>query len=76
MRYDFIEPYYEPEIVCRHCEEKEKIIDVAKEYLESIVKILYSSQEIDLLKIQDDLIEICHSFGVEIPKNELRITRL
>ncbi len=74
MYYDYVEPYYDIPRECQACQDLESMIDVSREYIDSIVKMLYGSQRLDLLKMEDNIIELCHAFGVVMPMNELNIT--
>ncbi len=76
MNYDYMEPYFDIPRQCRCCDEKDSVMDVSREYVDYIVQSLYGSQEVDLLKLEDNIIELCHAFGVVMPKNDLRITKL
>jgi hypothetical protein len=65
--------YYEPE--CSGCEEKEKATQVAREYLEELITILYSEEKLDTAKLDDILGELAHQFDCKVPAHLPRVSR-
>lgn len=65
----------EPEYECSDCDQKQDVLEASKEWLESIVRILYSGEKIDESKLSDHLEELCWQLDVTFPKNELRISK-
>jgi hypothetical protein len=65
-----------PEYECYKCDEKDKQIDNAKEFLESIVEMLYSKEALDLAEFEDHLDELCAYMDVKIGQGDLQIRRL
>jgi hypothetical protein len=70
------EPDCEPDYECSHCDEKEKTLDNSKEFLESIVSMLYSKEPLDLLAFENHLDELCSYMDVTIDKGDLQVQRL
>lgn len=70
------EPDCDPEYECSDCDEKKSSLDNAKEFLESIVSMLYSREPLELLKFEEHLDELCHQLDVQIGKGDLQIQRL
>ena len=64
-----------PEYECYQCNEKEEQLENAKEFLESIVEMLYSREVLDLAKFEDHLDELCHQLDVKIGQGDLQIRR-
>lgn len=71
--YDPTDYDYSP--MCRHCEENEQKLDHAKEWLESVVRQLYSKDKLDCLELENDLDELCHLLGVRMIPGDLTIAR-
>lgn len=69
-------PCDRPEYECSDCDEKESTIENSKEFLESIVNMLYSSEPLDLAKFEDHLDELCGYLDVKIGKGDLQIQRI
>lgn len=76
-RYSPTDGYYEMEDhpECRDCEKKEGTMHEAKNYLESIVQMLYSKDMLDLHKFEDTLDELCHLLNVKLLPEDLQIQR-
>ncbi len=65
---------YETQYECKACEGKENVLDVAKEFLESIVDMLYSKQPLDASEFECQLEELCYQLNVKMG-DELQIER-
>lgn len=72
--YDNAEPdCYERE--CSKCTEKEQTIDLASMHLERIVAMLYSSDYLDKVKLENSLDELCYLLQVPTISGDIRINR-
>ncbi len=71
----FYDSEFEPEYECRECDEKDRKIYDAKDYLVSIVHKLYSKDTLDVYELENDLDELCHALGVKLLPGELQIQR-
>jgi len=60
---------------CYDCEEKEKQLYRAKDWLESIVEQLYSKEELDLKRFEDHLDELCHQLDIKLENRLIMIQR-
>ena len=69
------EPDCEPDYECSACDEKEQTLDSAKEFLESLVEMLYSKEALDLNLFENHLDELCHQLDVKIGAGDLQIQR-
>lgn len=68
-------PDYAYERRCGGCEEKDQTLDYASEHLEVLVKQLYSTESLDLARVEDALDELCHLLQVKIHPGMLQIER-
>ncbi len=64
---------YEPE--CPKCDNKENTIDMAREYLSSVVEMLYSADHLDIAKLDDMIGELAHQLDCKIPAHLPRVER-
>lgn len=69
------EPDYAPETECSKCEENEKMIEISKNYLHSIIKMLYDESHLDIALLDDALGELCYQLDVDHPTKLPNITR-
>ncbi len=60
---------------CPACERKEETLNRTKEFLESIVNMLYSNKPLNLIEFENDLDELCHRMDVQIGFGDLQIQR-
>ena len=60
---------------CRKCEEKDKARDDASEFLEEIVKQLYSQEKLDVNILEHCLDELCYFFDIKANTGDLQIAR-
>ena len=69
------EPDYYPEYECHKCDQKDKIVEKAGEYLSAIIKTLYNKDALDLGQLESHLDELCHLLDVKLEQGELQIQR-
>lgn len=76
--YDDYLPYnklYE----CTECEKKDRLYaqmtDDARDYLEGVMKQLYSDEPLDVFKLEGCLDELCHLLNVKMNPSDLKIQR-
>lgn len=71
MRNHPLDSWYEPEdeqyFECKKCEEKDKELECAREFLEDIIEKLYGDSELDIARLDDSLGELCSYLGVKHP---------
>jgi hypothetical protein len=74
------EQWYEIDIqdppTCRHCEDKEQSLDCAKEFLETIVNMLYSKNTLNIESLEENLDQLCHFLRVKVKPGDLQIQRI
>ena len=73
--WNYDEPDCEPEYECSACNGKENTLDTAKEFLESLVDMLYSKEALDLTDFEWKLDELCHYLNVKMIAGDLQIQR-
>lgn len=61
---------------CYRCEEKTGVLEDAKEFLQSIVDMLYSKETLNVAQFEDHLDELCHQLGVKMNSGDIQIQRL
>lgn len=69
------EPDCYPEYECSGCDNKEKQLETAKEFLESVIQKLYSQNTLDVHELERDLDELCCALDVKLLPGELQIQR-
>lgn len=60
---------------CGRCHEKDQTIDNANDFLDEIVKQLYSTDTLNPKKLEHCLEELCYLLQVNFPRSDLQITR-
>jgi hypothetical protein len=70
--YEFDDMHDEYE--CKSCSGKENVLCQAKEFLESIVGMLYSKKPLDINEFEWQLEELCHYLNVKMG-DEIQIQR-
>jgi len=76
MCYDrFYEMDDYPPYECTECDKKMKRMEHAAEFLESIVKQLYTREPLDSVKLDSHLEELCSYLDVKFEYPELEIER-
>jgi hypothetical protein len=77
--YNYPDSWYElpceDERRCYDCECKEQKMDIAADYLEKIVKQLYSKDNLDVPMLESDLDELCYQLKVKLIDAEMQIQR-
>lgn len=63
-RYDMQDSYYEPEHECSDCVKKEIKIEDVTQYMQEVVKQIYSKSTLDVGVLEHCLDELCHFFKV------------
>lgn len=71
----FDEEYEEHDKVCYACEAKDEKLERASEFLDAIVKQLYSRQPLEEVDLEYQLDELCHLLNVQIGAGDLTIER-
>ena len=76
MHESQLDPDYYPESVpCLECEDKQRILDDAKDFLIGIVEQIYSRKELDT-EILDHCIEhLCYTLNVKPPFGQIQVAR-
>lgn len=65
----------EPTTHCKHCEYNEQTLDEAKEFLEEVVQQLYSTDSLDIYKLEHCLDELCHMLKVKMNAGDIQVER-
>lgn len=60
---------------CKHCDEKQEIIGEAGEWLEEIVKQVYSKDNLDIHHFENCLDMLCHLLNVKMNTGDIQISR-
>ncbi len=60
---------------CRKCEEKDQTLDEASEWLQEIVKQLYTKDALDVNHLENCLDELCHLLKVKMNTGDIQIAR-
>jgi transposase-like protein len=69
------EEYEYHDNVCFECEERNEKLERAADFLDNIVKILYSNQPLETVDLEYNLDELCHLLNVDMGKGDLTIER-
>lgn len=69
-RYEYIKTHE-----CKHCLEKEQTFDLAQEFLQEVVKQLYTKEPLDENKLEHCLDELCFILKVKMETCDLNIQR-
>ncbi len=70
---DFFE--YHKNHECKQCLEKEQVYDSAQEFLQEIVKQLYTNDPLDKNSLEHSLDELCFLLNVKMRTSDLNIQR-
>ena len=65
----------EPDYRCRECEEKLTTLETASEYLASVVKQLYSKEDLDVGMLESDIDQLCFLLDIKLIDQEMQIQR-
>ena len=60
---------------CKQCEDYEMVLDHARDHLEKIVNVLYSSDSLDKSKLENSLDELCWLLKVPVNEGFLQVER-
>src|SRR5688572_11463176 len=82
-RHDYMEPdWYEPSNGCQSCEKKEEKleeleqrVDDAANRLAEVIEMLYSRENLDKVKLEKELDELCYLLQVNTIPGDLQICR-
>lgn len=61
---------------CNYCEETQGNKDNIREFLQSIMNQLYSSEPLNVARLEDDFDNLCHQLDIKIMPGEMQIQRL
>lgn len=67
--------YDDSEIKCDGCDDKQIIIDNAKNYLQLIIDVLYGEEKIDKAQLDDMIGDLCHELEMEMPIHLPKVQR-
>lgn len=72
--------YYEPDDYapireCSDCDDKQFVLDSSKDILRNIIEQIYSKKDLDLLKLEEDLDDLCHLLDVPIIAEDINVVR-
>ena len=60
---------------CGRCHEKDQTIDNANDFLDEIVKQLYTPQSLDMQNLCHCIEELCHILDLKMPKSNIQIAQ-
>lgn len=66
--------FYE-ENQCPDCVKHMNTIDEAKHFLEGVMEHLYGSGELNTLRLETNLEDLCYYLGVKVPENRINVAR-
>lgn len=69
------EDYYSAECEYSDCVDRKKKMEHVADHFQGILDNLYKSKEIDLVRLEFNIEEVCSALQLALPRNELNIKR-